>query len=253
MKRCFLPILFILVFAICLLSVFASAEDSINIPAEIQLLIDEEIESSDYVIKLYGGSFMKKFASGDSISSIIDNTEPGFDKFMVITKKDIEYYKIIDDALEKLDPSTGLSDWSGYYEYAISPKKVLNSASKVNAVYCLDGEPSKDGVFIYYQTADRDYILYKAYLNSKDMYLFPADEFVSFAQEVYSYRQRHKDEDGGARSLEDIFSQEQLKPYKVIPDNNNAGIRTALIVCIISVFAVVAVGTVFFAVRAKKK
>ena len=103
------------------------------------------------------------------------------------------------------------------------------------------------------KTADRDYILYKAYLNSKDMYLFPADEFVSFAQEVYSYRQRHKDEDGGARSLEDIFSQEQLKPYKVIPDNNNAGIRTALIVCIISVFAVVAVCTIFFAVRAKKK
>ena len=250
MKHCLFSFLFFLVFATFLLPVFASAEDSIRIPAEMKLLLDEKVGSYDYALKLYGGSFMKQFASGDSIASIIDKTEPGFEKYIVTSRRGIEYYKICDGVLEKLDRSTGLPDWSDYYKYAISPEKVLNPSVKVTAVYCLDGEPSRDGVYIYYQTDDRDYVLYKAYLKSEDMYLFPADVFASFAQDVQNNRELHKDEDGAARSLEEIFSQEQLKTYKVIPN----GSRTALVVSIIATAAVIAAGTVLaFTVRAKKQ
>lgn len=87
----------------------------------------------------------------------------------------------------------GISDWSDFYKYAVSQNKVFGSFVKVNAVYCLDGEPSHDGVYIYYDTDDGQYVLYKSHLSAEKTYLFPISDFYEFSEEVNNERRAKKD------------------------------------------------------------
>ena len=196
-------------------TVSVSAEDnydSVNIdPEELSLMKDS---SDDTVVKLYGGMFMPDFAEKKNIEEII-NDDTSID-YMVISKNgNITYKNYRNGKINIINPANGISDWSEFYKYAISPEKVFGYATEIYNVYCLDGESSHDGVYIYYFTDKGEYVLYKEYLSADEEYLIPIADFYNISKVIHEERLKFKFSEGGGRPIDELLD---MKSY-VFRDN----------------------------------
>lgn len=222
--------------------VAAEVTDSLNLSAEEKTQLN--LFSDETVVKLFGGMFMGDFSEKKDIASIVSESQ-----IMYLTQKrfgKIVYKKYYEGEMVELNPATGISDWSDFYKYAVYPNKVFDSSVTVKKVYCLNGEASRDGVYIYYDTDQGEYILYKEYLSADETYLFPLSTFYEFAETVYSERLLYKDYDGGRPEIDNLFDMEN---YLFKPRGN-----LYLIAGIVGV--VIAAGGVLFGLflrKAKKR
>ena len=164
--------------------------DSVDVdPNEVEIFKQSD---SDRVIKLYGLSFMHLFAEGADIESFKVHEELN----MVISPfNGIRYMRMRNGNLEHVTIS--VSDWSEFYKYAVYPERVFGAFTEVYNVYCLNGDASHDGVYIYYVTDKGDYVLYKEFLSSNEQFLFPVEDFYVYAKDVWELRLSQADRDGG--------------------------------------------------------
>ncbi len=183
--------------------------DSVNIRSADMALL--ESASSDNVIKLYNGSYMRKFARRDSIEQMIVDSD---EVYMVVPAfGSVEYKRISDGKANAVLYGAGLPDRNGFFRWALQPGTVLGASVKVKNVYCLNGEPSHNGVYIYYETDKGDYVLYKEYLSASEQYLFELEEFYKFAEVVQATKEKFKDSDGGMPAIGEIYN---VKPFKIV-------------------------------------
>jgi hypothetical protein len=149
--------------------------------------------------------FMYAFAEKQTIEEIVSGNCVLSQNIMVMTDSVIKYKVERNERIVTLRQTT---DWSKLYKYAVKPSRILSNISpklEVKNVYCLDGEPSHDGVYIYYSTDKGDYIYYKEYLIAEKEYLFPLNDFYEFASIVQEERNLNKDRDGGGRSIDELY------------------------------------------------
>lgn len=211
MKRFFIYITTVMLLIMCLpLSICAEGNyDSINIdPQERQTV---QTSDDDTVIKLYSGIFIKVFSEKKEINTIISGQNILEEIYMLKTDDVIKYKHFYNDTLVEITQTHHLSGWNQFSTYAISPDNVFDSSVTVNNIYCLSGESSHDGVYIYYVTDKGDYVLYKEYLSSDKEYLFPINDFYDFAKIVYDDRVQNKDMEGSGTPIEELLD---LKTYE---------------------------------------
>jgi hypothetical protein len=192
-------------------------------------------DSSDTVIKIYNGSFMHGFADKVTIDKLISSDYVLEPFYMVISKTEGRVCKAERNGAII---SVNMSDWNKLYKTTISPQKVLQTVSSeitVKNTYCLDGEPSHDGVYLYFVTDKGDYVYYKEYVSAENEYLFPVEKFYDFAKAVYTERQEYNKigTAGGIPPIEEIFD---LKAYKIRSTNSTLSVIlwTASIVILIA-------------------
>ena len=243
MKR---SLILLLITAICvtffIVPVAADSTDSLHLTAEEESQLD--LTSDDMVVKLFCGSFMKDFSAQEDITNIVEESEIMY--LIVKSSGEIVYKNYHDGNIVELNPLNRISDWSDFYTYAISSNTVFDSSVKVNKVYCLNGESSHDGVYIYYDTDEGEYILFKEYLSADESYLFPISDFYEFSAAVYNDRLLHKDADGGGAAIDELFDVENylFKPIKTFD-----WVKMGLIVCI----SLVAIGGMVCLIYLKKR
>ena len=160
------------------------------------------------ILKLYAGSFMHCFAEGKGIAEIVSDRTASY--MLISPNGEIIYKNFRNGQVQKLNPSTGISDWSNFYQFALEPNTVFDPSVDVQNIYCLNGEPNHDGVYIYYETSSGDYILYKEYLSASVTYLFPLDDFYKLAEIVSAERKNNAYKLGGTTPIEELFD---LSPY----------------------------------------
>ena len=144
-----------------------------------------------------------------------------------------------------------VSDWSEFYKYAVYPERVFGAFTEVYNVYCLNGNASHDGVYIYYVTDKGDYVLYKEFLSSSEQFLFPVEDFYVYAKDVWELRFSPDGVDGGGMPelSEDILNYRDN--YKFVSRDNYKFTDYTIIYYI--VIAVVLVGGVSAGIVILKK
>ena len=218
--------------------------DSVNIPPDEFSSVQES--KKDIVVKLYNSSYMKGFSQGKSVEEMISTSLQTV--YMVIEqpfKNNITYKAYYKDG--KLYDLAFPTDWSEFYIYAISTDLVFDSSIKVNKVYCLDGEPSHNGVYIYYETNKGDYVLFKEYLTAEDTYLFPIEDFRDFAKAVCEENERNKGADGGEKNINEIYDLDSYVFHKRISWQGCIIIAGSIILVLITSFVIYTV------IRKRKK
>lgn len=207
--------IFVLLMLFIIPAMAIEREDSVMLNSSEKELVQNT--SKDTIVKLYSGSFMKGFSLQQSMDDIIKDKNI---LYMIISGKDNIIYKNYSKGeIIEVNPSMLISDWKEFYLYAVSPNLVFESSVEIYNIYCLNGEPSHDGVYICYSTNKGDYVLYKEYLASESEYLFPLEDFYAFAKTVYEDRLLHKDSDGGGTPIDELFD---LNKYLFTPQNNMA-------------------------------
>jgi len=237
--------IFILMFQFLSISTIAAdREDSVNISEQTRL--DMQDHPDDIVVKLYGGMFMHLFAQEADISEMLDQRTM-YDEcasYMVIpaTSESVKYKRYHKGEVTRIEFFSTPAEWDKMYPYVEDPSKVLGESTTVTNIYCLDGDPSHDGVYIYYVTDKGDYVLYKEYLVADDMYLFPVEEFYAFAKVVHEERVSSSRGPNGeylygdGKSIEDIFD---VGPYKVVDYSWLMWVSVPLLVSCIAMFVLV--------------
>lgn len=219
-------------------------EDSIRISSDEMQVVQNT--SQDIIVKLYGGYFMDDFNEEKRIGDIINNDDLHILYMIIGRRGHISYKHNYHGEIVKISSSMLRSDWTDFHQYAISTGMVFDNSFEVNQVYCLNGEPSHDGVYIYYSTNKGDYVLFKEYLDSDEEYLFPLEDFYRFAKVVYEDRYLNRYKDGGGRPVNELFDMNQ---YTFHPRYRNIWI----VYVGIALVAVAAVGVFTYLMIQRKK
>lgn len=194
--------------------------DSISIPSTIA---DEyKTHSSDNVIfRFYNGYFMLGFAQKETIQELTSNPNYVLEEVYATSFDGITTYKAKRNGM-LTDPLNHHSEGNIFCNYALSPNKLfkkLNFSSSdltINSIYCLDGEPSHDGIYIYFVTNKGDYVYYKEYASAEKEYLFPINEFYDFAKAIADERIQNGDRDGAFKPIEEIYN---IANYEITEKN----------------------------------
>lgn len=245
-KNALCIILAILISTFVSLDVFAAdSEDSLKISNDITDAITNSAD--DVVIRLYNNRYIKRFAERQTISEQIEAVcKYNMEVFMVIEPSgSITYKKRWQDGFSNIT-ARPYSDWSEFYIYAKYPNLIFDSTVEVTNVYCLDGTPSHEHVYIYYATNEGDYVLFKESLNDEKMYLLPLNDFYDFADAVWSEQKKYLDyEGGGGETIHELYD---LEPYEFTPKDNS---RTYML--IVAITAIVLLCGVTIYVLGKKR
>lgn len=164
---------------------FAAEYDSINVNAEIVSQVQDS--DSDTVVTLYNGYYTWMFAERMTVQEMVASALEEY--YMVISPRNVKYRHFWKDGeLYDISLASGVSDWSDFISYALSPEQVFGPSVEIYNIYCLDGQPSYDLVYIYYVTSEGDYVLFKEHLSYEDSYLVPVEDFYEIAEiKVASY------------------------------------------------------------------
>ena len=159
-------------------------------------ITDEEYEKfsryeNNTLIKLYNGTFMSGFAERLSIEELID-TPYCIEVYYMVVNNDIENdFLYVHERNGKITAFNPMSPWELVYKNIVEANDLLSKQSinaTVKNIYCLNGEPSHDGVYIYYVTDRGDYVYYKDDFSDEKEYLFPVKDFYTFADAVNKNR-----------------------------------------------------------------
>ncbi len=197
------------IFLVTPLSFSVSAEeiyDSLQLsPQELELVCNE----GETVVKLYSSGFMDAFSEKQTIETILSKDSEFHEIYMVYSENSLQFKHFYKGTLATITQTIYLPEWANFVSFACSPEKIFDSSVHVQRVYCLDGEHSHDGVYIYYVTDQGDYILYKEYLSAEKEYLFPLADFHEFAKLEWEDRIKHAYEDGGGTPIEELMMEIQ--------------------------------------------
>lgn len=204
---------------------------------------DFKDNADDTVIKLYWKMCMPLFAESMTISDITSEVERAV--YMVISQSgNISYKQYYDGVVRKIS-SGGVPDWSEFSKYAINPSLVFGPLVTVMNIYCLSGEQSHDGVYIYFETSKGDYVLYKEYLSADKEYLFPVKDFYPFAKSVATYRKENSDLLGAGAGISELYD---LSPYAFTAQN-----PVTFVIAAASIVVIVAAGVIILFITRKHR
>jgi hypothetical protein len=179
-----------------------NSTDSRYLTSEEKTLLN--VSSNDVVVKLFTGAFMDDFSKKEDILNMVEKSGTKYlvEKYYGDGMTQIMYYRKHNGEMVKLDRNAfGQWDWSSFYSYVVSPDKVFDPSVKVNSVYGMDGMYSLDGAYIYYDTDQGDYVLFRQYVTDDVTYLFPISVFYEVAEILYNERLSHGELDMGVNSL----------------------------------------------------
>lgn len=212
--------------------------DSLTIADNIKDLLD--VSSDKIIIKYYNGLFIPGFAKEENINILISDKYVIEDVYMIK-----EYDKILSKvvrggkSVELFESEEASLIYSFYEKYAIKYSRYLEIDGLIN-IYCLNGDSSYDGVFIYYVTANGDYVLFKENCYSENMYFFELDEFYKFAKVVYEDRVKNALLIGGNRPVEELYDMTGFKIY-----TKNQNLTTILLRISFFVFVIIGIFIIF--------
>ena len=245
-----------LLFAL-LLSVmaFADENDCRNISKEERDAIG--VEDTETLIRVYNGAYLHGFANNEKIEDLT-SSKYVLEEILVSFRKDdyesITCYRIDNSLVNNVHglekASVVLAEYTSESTVEKLEKKI---GSTIRGVVCLCGEPSHDGIYIYYKTDIGDFVLYKEYASSDNAFLFPINDFYAFAKAFYEkklstlYDNNGEVRKGASLRLEDEFD---LKEYKLSLNDSVDWIKItiylllcmAIIIGIIVVFVVIIIG-----------
>lgn len=127
--------------------------DSISIPSTIA---DEykTNPSHNVIFRFYNGYFMLGFAQKATIQEIINNPDYVLEEVYATSVDGITMYRAKRNGT-LTDPLDHHSEGNIFRNYALSPNKLFKKSTfsssdlTIDSIYCLDGEPSHDGIYIY--------------------------------------------------------------------------------------------------------
>ena len=217
-------IAFLLMTLIMSCSVPALAEEKME-----SLYADEEIaaqiketDDSIVIIIYHDGDYLWNFAYRKKVDDISSEEEIFY---LVITPKEEycaeedcyksilskDYFQYKDGELKHWGIPAHDFFYSGFYEYAVSPDRVFDEGIEVYDAYCLSGSRYTDGIYIYYETSEGDYLLCKKQDNDEQMFLLTLEEFYDVADAYWAEVQAHKGEFVGGAGFGDVLD---LTPYE---------------------------------------
>lgn len=170
-----------------LLSVTACAtslSDSLRIGNENYELLGGG--KDDTVIRLYRGRFLEGFADGVPISELTDGDNVSEQIYMTRTKRGVTSYKTVVNG--EAHDARGGSDAKQIYSVMAEPERVFKEKVEIDNVYCLDGDDSDGGIYIYFVTDKGDFVYYNSPGRSEREYLFPSDSFAKYARAALDAR-----------------------------------------------------------------
>lgn len=194
--------------------------DSISIPSTIA---DEykTNPSHNVIFRFYNGYFMLGFAQKATIQEIINNPDYVLEEVYATSVDGITMYRAKRNGT-LTDPLDHHSEGNIFRNYALSPNKLFKKSTfsssdlTIDSIYCLDGEPSHDGIYIYFTTNKGDYIYYKEYASAEKEYLFPINEFYDFAKAIADERIQNGALDGAFKPIEEIYN---IANYEITEKN----------------------------------
>ena len=202
-----------LVILITVMSVFcfaASAEQGDSVSVTRADKQNMGIGTAEIVIKYYNGAFMHGFAKGASIEELTGEEYVLEEIYgssptrlaLPVSNKTVRQGQIVN--LQRI--STGDVEWfmQNAPDAAVFALRAVGSAN-VTGVWCLSGESSHDGVYIYIQTPKGDCVLYREYATAQKTYLFTVEEFFKFAEAVEADRYENRDLKGGPTPINQIY------------------------------------------------
>lgn len=234
MKKRIFAILLCLFMTFCQVNVYAASPyDSVILDSDEE----DSVKKHEYerVIKAYENFFWLEFAKEKDIYKIVeDSNSNGYfvysfsnpiRAFGMTPKRYLRDGEIIDHT----DSSN--TDLKGeFFKYAIYPEYVLGPNVCVIETYCLDGQMTGEGCFIYYVTDNGDFVLHKHGVANDDLYLFPAQEIYTIAKSLVDLW--HKESENVGLS----YPTEVLSEYKITPDIFYLFVSPILLICFIPVF-----------------
>ena len=241
------------IIAISFLFIFSMEVLAVNDNDSLKIDSDEaakfKYNSDDIIIKIYNGSYMHGFAEKATIDELITSKYVGEPYYYVLSKSEGYQYKVERKGeIGNID----ISDWNKLYKITLSPLNILKTISsdiQVQNVYCLDGNPSHDGVYMYFITNKGYYVYYKEYVSAENEYLLPIEKFYDFAIAVYTERKKNSDLGlvGGTKPIEEIFD---LEPYKI---KNTGTLLNVILWSALSFVLIFALGAVVFIYKKRVK
>ena len=237
----------ILSIAVLLLSftvpVHADVVDCRDVPQAQKELVG--MGDSDTMIRIYNGYFLPGFAAGDSLENLTSEKYV-LEEVLVTCEKEerlnVECFAIrngVADRLSGLEKAARV--FAEYTDEQNIRKLEQKTKAEIRSVVCLCGEPSHNGIYIYYVTDQGDFVLFKEYAISEKTYFFPLEEFTAAAAEYQEEKTKNLyDENGNERIGADIRFEDvkNVGKYELSLNEKNGWVIVA--VCIVA-FLVLAV------------
>ena len=258
MRKIIFTVFAITIMFFSLTNVFAEVIDCRIISESLRKEI-AEIDDSCSIIRVYNGSFLHGFAAGESIENLVSDTYVDEEIFVAYhngsSKSDFCY--IIRDGISYSGDAgqIGGDAFIKYVEGAAIKRIESKTKSHIKTIICLSGETSHDGIYIYFETDNGNYVLFKEYASNETTYLFSIDEFKSIASEYFEkkmnalYDEYGQVRKGSSFSFTDI---ENIHKYKLSDINTPVWI-TATVGTAVCLTLVVFISNKYFAKVKKQK
>lgn len=209
---------FILALVVCCIlvsgvSAASSQWDSLTIEEDILEIIS--YDPNGLAFRLYTGAYMWGFADHKEISELLEEPYTSEIRYVRESGGVIRDYKIEDGIAKESDwIRHQVDDFFDAVSRIDSIISVLGEDVTVENIYCLDGEPNLDGIYIYFVTNQGDYVYYKDYTGAEDEYLIPLAQFYEFA-EVFYQNQKNAQYGNGTGDIEELYDLDgyNLKTY----------------------------------------
>lgn len=242
---------------ICQSYVYAAEYDSYNIPdIELNML---QLSEEEVVIKLYHGMFRRDFAERRTIHELIDENNILGEMYMIspnISEEESNYFRYlkISDGTVKGSAIGSLDGADLFFKYTTKPELLFDSQTFPNIaienIYCLDGELSHNGMYIYYVTSQGDYVYYKEYPEAEHEYLFPVKDFYDFAATIQAEIDALPDDMVGGINVSKVYD---MTPFEVGRTNDTNPFNWQWIVIAVTAVAVISITTVTAIYLKKRK
>ena len=197
----------LLIYSIMGMPVSAVSNDSVNLSSEEEKLLHKLSPGTS--IKLYNGMFMHGFAEKMTIDELLSKEftlEEIYVNIPPLPMIPVSYLKIADGEAQHTDLIYDEGEFfAKYYDKGKSVLKSISVNAKIEKVYCLDGEPSHDGVYIYYVTNKGDFVLFKEYAAAENAYIMPLDIFYEFSSVVLVDRIKYGNYNGRISAIEELY------------------------------------------------
>lgn len=231
--NCFVIILLISLFSVEVIAAEKHDEhDAVRI--DEQSVAKFRNYDSDRIIRIYNGYYMWGFAEGKPIAELLEAPYVLEEVYFIASPKSGEgIYKVERDGVIQTihmsyDEGKELHDIIMSHEDLM--QRFVSSDVEIANLYCLDGEPSHDGIYLYFVTNQGDYVYYKESAFLEEEYLFPVQDFYDFAKVIHEARVKNKDGDGWMRPVEELYD---LSSYKIDTSTKESGILVWILLAVV--------------------
>lgn len=147
--------------------------------------------------EIYNGGFIYCFANNYSIEEMLADNIVISSYFVVFTGNKHVVYSITNNTANKEERMNKAADF--FYEgYSDTVKDLLASEydATINNIFFLSGAESTGHLYVYYQTDNGNYVLFRENMDDTESYLVPEEEFCSFSKDIWDNYRKELFRDG---------------------------------------------------------